>query len=109
MFDGTQPVICQESAMNRTSLLGFVVGIACGLTVATGVAGCSKAADRTLTLTQFQSTSTAGGQFRIDTTALPADAIEKRTDTGGPGSPKTVIQLKIDYAVEVVLRPVEKI
>ena len=69
--------------MARTSaFLAITFAIICLIT-ATTVSGCSKAADRTLTIFQFQSTETYAGQFRIDTSGLPPDAIEAKTETGG--------------------------
>ncbi len=82
-------------------VIAFVAG--CLVTV-TVVSGCSEAADRTLTIHQFQSTKTYPGQFRVDTSELPSNAIESRSDSGGPGHPLTRIKIKMDYEIEVVLR-----
>jgi len=91
--------------MARTPALLVITAIAAiCLITATTMLGCSEAADRTLTIFQFQSTDTYGGQFRIDTSALPPDAIEARTDTGESGHPVTRITLNMDYEIEVVLR-----
>ena len=68
------------------------------------VSGCSEAANRTLTIFQLQSTETYPGAFRIDTSELPADAIEERSETGGPGAPESRITVNVDYEIEVVLR-----
>lgn len=92
--------------MTRTSafLVMTTLAVICLLTAMT-MSGCSEAADRTLTIFQFQSTETYGGQFRIDASALPPDAIEARTNTGEPGHPVTRITLNMDYEIEVILRP----
>ena len=90
--------------MARTSAFLVITLATICLIMATTMSGCSEAADRTLTIFQFQSTDTYDGQFRIDTSALPPDAIEARTDTGGPGDPVTRIKLNMDYEIEVVLR-----
>ena len=94
--------------MTRTSLsLAIAFAFGC-LVTATAFSGCSKAADRTLTIFQFQSTKTHVGQFRIDTSSLPENAIETKTDTGGPGGPVTRITLNSDFEIEVVLRRASK-
>jgi hypothetical protein len=73
------------------------------------VSGCSEAARRTLTLFQFQSSqNTYTGPFRIDVSQLPPEAVQSRTETGGPGKPETRLTLNMDYEVEIVLRLVEK-
>ena len=90
--------------MKRASL-ALVIAFASGcLLTAAAVSGCSKAADRTLTIFQMQSTNTYNGQFRIDTTELPPKAIESKTDSGGSGDPVTRIALNMDYEIEIVLR-----
>jgi len=61
-----------------------------------------------LTLFQFQSTKTYTGPFRIDTTQLPANAIESQTETGKPGKPETRVKLNMDYEFEIVLRLASK-
>jgi len=71
----------------------------------TTMSGCTEAADRTLTIFQFQSRETYAGAFRIDTSELPADAIKARVQTGKSGRPVTRITLNMDYAIEVALRP----
>ena len=86
-------------------VIAFVAG--CLVTV-TAVSGCNKAADRTLTIHQFQSTKTYPGQFRIDTRELPSNAIESRSDSGDPGHALTKIKLNMDDEIEVVLRLVGK-
>ena len=63
-----------------------------------------KAADRTVTIYQFQSTETYDGQFKFDTSGLPADAIESTVDTGSPGDPVKRVTLNMDYEFEIVLR-----
>ena len=90
--------------MARTSaalLIVFAIGF---LTAVTTMSGCSRAANRTLTIFQFQSPKTYGGKFRVDTSELPSSAIEVIHETGGPGSPLTRIELNIDYEIEVILR-----
>jgi hypothetical protein len=85
-------------------LTGFALGFSTALLT---VSGCSEAARRTLTIFQFQSTKTYNGQFRIDTSELPPDAIDKRTDVGKTGAPETRLELNQDYEFEVVLRLVK--
>ena len=98
-------------AMNRTWLaLVIAFGTGCLLT-ATTLSGCSEPADRTLTIHQLQSSLTYDGKFRIDTSELPDDAIESKSDidiSGKPGKPSTRINLNAKYEIEVVLRVVEK-
>ena len=81
-----------------------VIAFVLGCIAASTVSGCSKAADRTLTIYQFQSTETYDGQFKLDTSGLPSDAIESTVDTGGPGAPVKRITLNMDYEFEIVLR-----
>ncbi|MCC9644361.1 hypothetical protein LOC71_18950 [Rhodopirellula sp. JC740] len=78
-----------------------------GCIAATTVAGCSNAADRTLTIYQFQSTATYGGQFKLDISGLPADAIDSIVDTGGLGDPEKRVTLNMDYEFEIALRLVD--
>jgi hypothetical protein len=88
-----------------TRLSAYVaVAFALGCVVTSTVVGCSKAADRTITIYQFQSTETYDGQFRLDTSELPNDAIESINDTGGPGDPVKRVTLNMDYEFEIVLR-----
>lgn len=81
-------------------VIAFVLGCIAALTVS----GCSKAADRTLSIYQFQSTKTYDGQFKLDTSELPTDAIDSTVGAGGPGDPVKRITLNMDYEFEVVLR-----
>lgn len=77
--------------MIRPSLLvaaGFLLGCLCTAVVS----GCSKAADRTLTIYQFQDKKTYSGKFKIDTSTLPADAVRTLEESGGPGDPVTRIE-----------------
>ena len=74
--------------------------------VAFSLGSCSRAADRTLTIHQFASTDTYTGQFQMDTSQLPADAIKERTDTGPAGAPVTTLTLNQKYAVRVLIVPV---
>jgi outer membrane lipopolysaccharide assembly protein LptE/RlpB len=62
-----------------------------------------RAADRTLTIRQFQSTETYNGQFQVDTSQLPSDAVETRVDSGGPGAPVISLTIKQRYPIRVVL------
>lgn len=89
--------------MKRVSaflLIAFVLG--CLAT--TAVSGCSKAADRTLTIYQLQSMETYGGQFAIDSSGLPSNAIESIVETDSSGDPVKRITLNMDYEFEIVLR-----
>ena len=91
--------------MSRLSAY-VAIAFVLGCITASTVTGCSKAADRTLTIYQFQSTKTYAGQFKLNTSELPADAIESTADTGGPGDPVKRITLNMDYGFEIVLRVV---
>ena len=86
-------------------VIAFAIGF---LIAAETMSGCSRAADRTLTIFQFQSTETYGGKFRVDTSELPSSAIEAIHETGGPGDPLTRIELNMDHEIEVVLRLAER-
>ena len=83
-------------AMVLTGLIAFCLG------------SCSRAADRTLTIVQFQSTGTYTGQFKIDTSQLPPRAIEERVDSGSEGGPVTKLTVNMKYPIRVVLVPAEK-
>ena len=72
------------------------------------VSGCTEPATRTFTLFQFQSTKTNIGPFRIDVSEIPTNAIESRTETGGPGKLETRLALNSNYEFEIVLRLVDK-
>jgi hypothetical protein len=85
-------------------LTGFALGFLSALLT---IPGCGKPDTRTLTVFQFQSTETYAGQFRIETSELPPDAIKKRTDSGETGQPETRLELDMDYEFEVVLRLVK--
>jgi len=89
--------------MTRLSV-SVVIAFSVGCVAALSVSGCSKAADRTLTIYQFMSTETYDGQFQLDTSELPSDAIESTVDTGSPGDPVKRITLNMDYEIEIVLR-----
>jgi len=97
--------------MNKASaamVLAFVAG--CLVTSAV-FSGCSEAAYRTLTIHQLQSTDTYDGEFLVDTSELPDNAIEYESDNqnaGKPEKPSTRIHLNAKYEVEVVLRLVGK-
>jgi hypothetical protein len=81
-----------------------VIAFILGCIAASTISGCSKAADRTLSIYQFQSMETYDGQFKLDTSGLPPDAIESTVDTGGPGDPLKRLTLNMDYEFEIVLR-----
>ena len=81
-----------------------VIAFVLGCIVASTVSGCSEIANRTLTFYQFQSTETYDGQFKLDTSGLPSDAIESTVDTGSPGGPVKRITLNSNYEFEIVLR-----
>ncbi len=89
--------------MTRLSV-SVVIAFVVGCITASAISGCTKAADRTLTIYQLQSTKTYDGQFRLDTSQLPSDAIKESIDTGGPGEPLKRITLTTDYEFEIVLR-----
>ena len=78
--------------------------------VALLVGGClgDRAADRTLTIYQMQSTGTYTGQFQIDMSQLPPGAVKTRVDSGGQGFPVTTLTIDQRYAVKVVLVPVKQ-
>lgn len=84
-------------------LISFVLG---GI-VTTTLSGCSKPADRTLTIYQLQSTETYNGPFKLNTSELPSDAIESIEETGDPNGSFSRITLSMDYNFEVVLRLVD--
>jgi hypothetical protein len=70
--------------------------------------GCfpiDRAADRTLTIYQTQSAETYDGQFQIDASRLPPDAIEARRDRGGTWDATTRLTLNSKYQIKVVLLP----
>jgi hypothetical protein len=70
--------------------------------------GCligTPAADRTVQIRQLQSTGTYAGQFKIDVSQLPPDAVEARVEHSRTG-PKTFLKVKQRYPVRVVLVPV---
>ncbi len=82
----------------------IVFAFVLGCIVTSTVSGCSKAADRTLTIYQIQSTETYDGQFKLDTSDLPSDAIQSTVDAGGLGDPVRSITLNQNYDFEIVLR-----
>jgi len=75
--------------------------------IALSMAGCigDRAADRTLTIYQMESTDTYTGQFQIDTSQLPPDAIKARVDSGREGVPVTKLIIDQRYPIRVVLVP----
>ena len=79
--------------------------------VALSMSGCihgDAAADRTLTIYQFQSTDAHIGQFQIDASQLPPDAIETRVDSGSQGAPVTSLTINMKYPIRVVLVPAKQ-
>jgi hypothetical protein len=77
--------------------------------IALSMGGCfgDRAADRTLTIYQLQSTETYVGQFQIDTSQLPPGAVKTRIDSAGQGGPLTSLTIDQRYPVRVVLVPVK--
>ncbi len=75
--------------------------------VALSLGGCigDRAADRTLTIHQMQATGTYIGQFQIDVSQLPPDAIEGRIDSGQQGDPLTKLTINYRYPIRIVLVP----
>jgi hypothetical protein len=75
--------------------------------IAFSTGGClgDRAADRTLTIYQMQSTNTYHGQFQIDVSQLPPDAIKTRVDTDTQGVPVTSLTIDQRYPIRVVLVP----
>ena len=91
--------------MTRTTLCLATVLVA----LSTG--GCihgDRAADRTLTIYQMQSTDTYVGQFQIDASQLPSDAIETRVDNNDQGVPVTTLTIDYRYPIRVVLVPADQ-
>jgi len=80
------------------------------LVVALSAGGClgDRAADRTLTIYQMQSTDTYIGQFQIDASQLPPGAIKTRVDTGSQGVPVTSLTIDQRYPIRVVLVPAKQ-
>lgn len=80
------------------------------IVVALSTGGClgDRAADRSLTIYQMQSTGTYNGQFQIDASQLPPDAIKTRVDRGGQGTPVTTLTIDQRYPIRVVLVPVKQ-
>lgn len=78
--------------------------------IALSASGCigDRAADRTLTIYQMQSTGTYTGQFQIDTSQLPADAVETRVEDSRQGTPVTRLIIDDWYPIRVVLVPAKK-
>lgn len=71
---------------------------------ATLIPGCSKPAERKLTLVQYQGGQSIHAPFEIDMRGLPHDAMRSRTETDATGSPNTTIRLNMDYEFEIVVR-----
>jgi hypothetical protein len=70
-------------------------------------AGCigDRAADRNLSLYQLQSTQTYSGQFMIDTTKLPANAVVRTESTDHWGNPVISLTIRQDCPVKVLVVP----
>jgi hypothetical protein len=89
--------------MARTSIC-FAAAV-----VALSIGGCflgDRAADRTLTIYQSQSTHTYTGQFRIDASQLPPGAVKTEIINGHPGTPETRLTIDMNCPIRVVLVPV---
>jgi len=80
------------------------------LVLALSTAGCfgDRAADRALTIYQIQSTETYSGQFQIDTSQLPPDAIKTRVASGSQGAPVSSLTIDQRYPIRVVLVPAKQ-
>jgi hypothetical protein len=71
------------------------------------LSGCligTPAADRTVQIRQLQSTGTYAGQFEIDVSQLPPDAVEAHVEHSRTG-PRTVLKVRQRYPVKVVTTP----
>lgn len=90
--------------MKRTAMCLATVVIAL---LASGCLG-DRAADRTLTIYQMQSTGTYTGQFQIDTSQLPPGAVETRVEDSRQGTPVTKLIIDDRYPVRVVLVPAKQ-
>jgi hypothetical protein len=97
----------REGGGMRWYKLRVAVSTACLLLIAATVLGClgDRAADRTLTIHQLQSTDLPIGQFQIDTSQLPSEAIKSRSDRGSEGAPVTSLEIDQKYRVRIVLVP----
>jgi hypothetical protein len=71
--------------------------------------GCigDRAAERTITIHQLQSTGSYPGQFQIDTSQLPSDALRQRENRGSDGAPVSTLEIDERYPIRVVLVPVK--
>ncbi len=90
--------------MTRTAICLATVVVALLVSSCIG----DRAADRTLTIYQMQSTGTYTGQFQIDTSQLPPDAIETRVDDSSQGVPVTTLTIDYRYPIQVVLVPAKQ-
>jgi hypothetical protein len=88
-------------------MTGSSVCVAIGA-VALSFGGClgDRAADRTLRIHQLQSTDRYTGQFQIDASQLPPNAITKRVDSGSDGAPITSLTINQKYPIRILLVPV---
>jgi hypothetical protein len=78
------------------------------LFVAFLLGGCflgDRAADRTLTIYQFQSTRTYTGQFRVDASQLPRGAVKTEIVNRREGTPVTRLKIDQDCPIQIVLVP----
>jgi hypothetical protein len=79
----------------------------CAMTALLSMSGCfigTPALDRTLEIRQLQTTDNYSGEFRIDASQLPPDAVESRVEHGRSG-PKSFLTVKQGYPVKVLLVP----
>jgi hypothetical protein len=94
------------STLRRCFMARILICFAAAI-AALSAAGClgDRAADRTLTIYQLQSTETYTGQFQIDTSQLPPGAVEMRVDDDSEGVPVTSLTIDQQYPIRVVLVP----
>jgi hypothetical protein len=91
----------------------LIVSDACSLSAIAVVllfsSGCifgDRAADRSLTVHQYQSIGGDSGPFLIDVSQLPPDVIQERADGHDQwGNPTTSLQIRRDYPVKIMLVP----
>jgi hypothetical protein len=85
------------------------IGIAIAV-VALSMSGCigDRAADRTLEIHQVQSTNSYTGQFRIDMSQIPPDAIKTEVKNNNSGSPVTSLTIDSEYPIRILIVPATK-
>jgi hypothetical protein len=78
--------------------------------VALSLSGClgNRAADRTLEIHQIQSFDTYTGQFQIDTSQLPLEAVKTEVKNDSQGTPVTLLTIDQKYPIRVVFVPATK-